>query len=133
MKIKRLKLQDLYKDLRTLCTVLQIYDESSPVFESCYDVEMKRDLIEGGEGGLDLFVLVRLIVMVMGIRIVDLLWLICVGFVLAVFGLFSLSITKLGACDIGVAAPIALVYAGLMTSGDARPCYMISGDAKSWD
>nr|GEW58107.1 hypothetical protein [Tanacetum cinerariifolium] len=29
-------------------------------------------------------------------------------------------------------APRALVYAGLMTSGDARSWYMISDDAKSW-
>ncbi|GJR67345.1 hypothetical protein Tco_0013410 [Tanacetum coccineum] len=32
---------------------------------------------------------------------------------------------------IGVATPRALVYAGLMTSGDARSRYMISGNAKS--
>ncbi|GKC01471.1 hypothetical protein Tco_0987607 [Tanacetum coccineum] len=38
----------------------------------------------------------------------------------------------LGAYDLGVATPRALVYAGLMTSGDARSWYMISGDAKSW-
>nr|GEV50167.1 retrotransposon protein, putative, Ty3-gypsy subclass [Tanacetum cinerariifolium] len=31
----------------------------------------------------------------------------------------------------GVATPRALVYVGLMTSGDARSWYMISGDAKS--
>ncbi|GJX22813.1 putative reverse transcriptase domain-containing protein [Tanacetum coccineum] len=31
-----------------------------------------------------------------------------------------------------VATPIALVYVGLMTSGDARSWYMISGDARSW-
>ncbi|GKB42568.1 hypothetical protein Tco_0887510, partial [Tanacetum coccineum] len=37
-----------------------------------------------------------------------------------------------GAYDLGVATPRALVYAGLMTSGDARSWYMISGDAKSW-
>ncbi|GKB93470.1 hypothetical protein Tco_0979607, partial [Tanacetum coccineum] len=30
------------------------------------------------------------------------------------------------------AAPRALVYAGLVTSGDARSSHMISGDAKSW-
>ncbi|GJW61351.1 putative reverse transcriptase domain-containing protein [Tanacetum coccineum] len=42
----------------------------------------------------------------------------------------SLLLEALGACDIGVAAPRALVYAGLMTSGDARLRYMISGDAK---
>nr|GEU48682.1 reverse transcriptase domain-containing protein [Tanacetum cinerariifolium] len=39
----------------------------------------------------------------------------------------------LGAYDLGVATPRALVYAGVMTSGDAKSCYMISGDAKSWD
>ncbi|GKF29411.1 hypothetical protein Tco_0095753, partial [Tanacetum coccineum] len=38
----------------------------------------------------------------------------------------------LGAYDLGVATPRALVYAGVMTSGDARSWYMISGDAKSW-
>ncbi|GJZ50336.1 putative reverse transcriptase domain-containing protein [Tanacetum coccineum] len=38
----------------------------------------------------------------------------------------------LGAYNIGVATPRALVCAGLMTSGDARSWYMISGDAKSW-
>ncbi|GJW13567.1 retrovirus-related pol polyprotein from transposon TNT 1-94, partial [Tanacetum coccineum] len=38
----------------------------------------------------------------------------------------------LGAYNIGVATPIALVYAGLMTSGDARSWYMIRGDVKSW-
>ncbi|GKB49065.1 hypothetical protein Tco_0899818 [Tanacetum coccineum] len=38
----------------------------------------------------------------------------------------------LGAYDLGVATPRALVYAGLMTSGDARSWYMISGDAKPW-
>ncbi|GKB33336.1 hypothetical protein Tco_0872737 [Tanacetum coccineum] len=38
----------------------------------------------------------------------------------------------LGAYDLGVATPRALVYAGMMTSGDARSWYMISGDAKSW-
>ncbi|GJT17414.1 hypothetical protein Tco_0876120 [Tanacetum coccineum] len=38
----------------------------------------------------------------------------------------------LGAYNLGVATPRALVYAGLMTSGDARSWYMISGDAKSW-
>ncbi|GKA97820.1 hypothetical protein Tco_0825714, partial [Tanacetum coccineum] len=31
-----------------------------------------------------------------------------------------------------VATPRALVYVGLVTSGDARSWYMISGDAKSW-
>ncbi|GJY18641.1 hypothetical protein Tco_0390132 [Tanacetum coccineum] len=35
-----------------------------------------------------------------------------------------------GAYDLGVATPRALVYVGLMTSGDARSWYMISGDAK---
>ncbi|GKD29376.1 hypothetical protein Tco_1240154, partial [Tanacetum coccineum] len=38
----------------------------------------------------------------------------------------------LGAYDLEVATPRALVYVGLMTSGDARSWYMISGDAKSW-
>ncbi|GJU75551.1 putative reverse transcriptase domain-containing protein [Tanacetum coccineum] len=38
----------------------------------------------------------------------------------------------LGAYDLGVVTLRALVYAGLMTSGDARSWYMISGDAKSW-
>nr|GEY20809.1 hypothetical protein [Tanacetum cinerariifolium] len=37
-----------------------------------------------------------------------------------------------GAYDLGFATPRALVYAGLMTSEDARSWYMISGDAKSW-
>nr|GEY88995.1 hypothetical protein [Tanacetum cinerariifolium] len=37
-----------------------------------------------------------------------------------------------GVYDLGVATPRALVYAGLMTSDDARSWYMISGDAKSW-
>ncbi|GJX13039.1 zinc finger, CCHC-type containing protein [Tanacetum coccineum] len=41
-------------------------------------------------------------------------------------------IEVLGAYDLGVVTPRALVYAGLMTSGDARSWYMISGDAKSW-
>ncbi|GJY62525.1 hypothetical protein Tco_0463182, partial [Tanacetum coccineum] len=40
--------------------------------------------------------------------------------------------TPLGAYDLGVATPRALVYAGVMTSGDARSLYMISEDAKSW-
>ncbi|GKB07113.1 hypothetical protein Tco_0835346, partial [Tanacetum coccineum] len=40
--------------------------------------------------------------------------------------------SAIGAYDLGVATPRALVYAGLMTSGDARSWYMISGDAKSW-
>ncbi|GJT51297.1 hypothetical protein Tco_0977454 [Tanacetum coccineum] len=35
-----------------------------------------------------------------------------------------------GAYDLGVATPRALVYAGLMTSGDARSWYMIREDAK---
>ncbi|GJQ90152.1 hypothetical protein Tco_0001291 [Tanacetum coccineum] len=35
-----------------------------------------------------------------------------------------------GAYDLGVATPRALVYVGLMTNGDARSWYMISGDAK---
>ncbi|GJT94764.1 hypothetical protein Tco_1090282 [Tanacetum coccineum] len=39
----------------------------------------------------------------------------------------------LGVYDLGVATPRALVYAGVMTSGDVRSWYMISGDAKSWD
>ncbi|GKB49568.1 hypothetical protein Tco_0900321 [Tanacetum coccineum] len=34
--------------------------------------------------------------------------------------------------DLGVVTPRALVYAGLMTSGDARSWYMINGDVKSW-
>ncbi|GJZ23758.1 hypothetical protein Tco_0561217 [Tanacetum coccineum] len=38
----------------------------------------------------------------------------------------------LGGYDLGVATPRALVYAGVMTSEDARSWYMISGDAKSW-
>ncbi|GKB67231.1 hypothetical protein Tco_0928643 [Tanacetum coccineum] len=38
----------------------------------------------------------------------------------------------LGAYDLGFATTRALVYAGLMTSGDARSWYMISRDAKSW-
>ncbi|GJT26454.1 putative reverse transcriptase domain-containing protein [Tanacetum coccineum] len=38
----------------------------------------------------------------------------------------------LGAYNLGVAIPKALVHAGDMTSGDARSWYMISGDAKSW-
>ncbi|GJX85351.1 hypothetical protein Tco_0336125 [Tanacetum coccineum] len=38
----------------------------------------------------------------------------------------------LGAYNLGVATPRALVYVGLMTSGDARSWYMISEDAKSW-
>ncbi|GJW45898.1 hypothetical protein Tco_0077544, partial [Tanacetum coccineum] len=38
----------------------------------------------------------------------------------------------LGAYDLGVATPKALVHAGDKTSGDARSWYMISGDAKSW-
>ncbi|GJS66131.1 hypothetical protein Tco_0680695 [Tanacetum coccineum] len=38
----------------------------------------------------------------------------------------------LGAYNLGVATPRALVYVGLMTSGDARSWYMINGDAKSW-
>ncbi|GKF86746.1 hypothetical protein Tco_0254573, partial [Tanacetum coccineum] len=37
-----------------------------------------------------------------------------------------------GAYNLRVATPIALVYVGLMTSGDARSWYMISGDARSW-
>ncbi|GJX72824.1 putative reverse transcriptase domain-containing protein [Tanacetum coccineum] len=36
------------------------------------------------------------------------------------------------AYDLGVATPRALVYAGVITSGDARSWYMINGDAKSW-
>ncbi|GKA20794.1 putative reverse transcriptase domain-containing protein [Tanacetum coccineum] len=36
----------------------------------------------------------------------------------------------LGAYNLGVATPRALVYAGLMTSGDARSWYMISGDGE---
>ncbi|GKE84970.1 hypothetical protein Tco_1558712, partial [Tanacetum coccineum] len=38
----------------------------------------------------------------------------------------------LGAYNLGVATPRALVYVGLMTCGDARSWYMISRDAKSW-
>nr|GEY66100.1 retrotransposon protein, putative, Ty3-gypsy subclass [Tanacetum cinerariifolium] len=38
----------------------------------------------------------------------------------------------LGAYDLRVVTLRALVYAGLMTSGDARSWYMITGDAKSW-
>nr|GEX61224.1 hypothetical protein [Tanacetum cinerariifolium] len=38
----------------------------------------------------------------------------------------------LGAYNLGVETPKALVYVGVMTSGDARSWYMISGDAKSW-
>ncbi|GJW07724.1 putative reverse transcriptase domain-containing protein [Tanacetum coccineum] len=37
----------------------------------------------------------------------------------------------LGAYDLGVATPRALVHAGDKTSGDARSWYMINGDAKS--
>ncbi|GKB06765.1 hypothetical protein Tco_0834998, partial [Tanacetum coccineum] len=40
--------------------------------------------------------------------------------------------TLLGAYNLGVATPRALVHAGAKTSGDARSWYMISGDAKSW-
>ncbi|GKF06602.1 hypothetical protein Tco_0037270, partial [Tanacetum coccineum] len=36
----------------------------------------------------------------------------------------------LGTYNLEVATPRALVYAGLMTSEDARSWYMISGDAK---
>ncbi|GKA94627.1 hypothetical protein Tco_0816665, partial [Tanacetum coccineum] len=32
--------------------------------------------------------------------------------------------------DLGVATPIALVYAGVKTSGDVRSWYVINGDAK---
>ncbi|GKC42396.1 hypothetical protein Tco_1060118, partial [Tanacetum coccineum] len=39
--------------------------------------------------------------------------------------------SPLGAYDPGVATPKALVYDGVMTSGDARSWYMINGDAKS--
>ncbi|GJY87212.1 hypothetical protein Tco_0501840 [Tanacetum coccineum] len=38
----------------------------------------------------------------------------------------------LGAYNLEVATPRALVYAGLMTSRDGRSWYMISEDAKSW-
>ncbi|GJT52311.1 putative reverse transcriptase domain-containing protein [Tanacetum coccineum] len=38
----------------------------------------------------------------------------------------------LGAYDLGVATPRAVVHAGDNTSGDARPWYVISGDAKLW-
>nr|GEX94032.1 hypothetical protein [Tanacetum cinerariifolium] len=37
----------------------------------------------------------------------------------------------LGAYDLGVATPKAVVHASDKTSGDARSWYMISGDAKS--
>ncbi|GJT49013.1 hypothetical protein Tco_0975170 [Tanacetum coccineum] len=37
----------------------------------------------------------------------------------------------LGAYNLGVATPRALVYVGLMTCWDAKSWYMISGDAKS--
>ncbi|GKC83197.1 hypothetical protein Tco_1138914 [Tanacetum coccineum] len=37
----------------------------------------------------------------------------------------------LGAYDLRVATPRAVVHAGDKTSGDARSWYMISGDAKS--
>ncbi|GKF89082.1 hypothetical protein Tco_0263045, partial [Tanacetum coccineum] len=37
----------------------------------------------------------------------------------------------LGAYDLEVATPRAMVHAGNKTSGDARSWYMISGDAKS--
>ncbi|GJV88049.1 hypothetical protein Tco_1531987 [Tanacetum coccineum] len=46
--------------------------------------------------------------------------------------LCDIEFATLGAYDLGVATPRALVYAGLMTSGDARSWCMISGDAKSW-
>ncbi|GJR41736.1 putative reverse transcriptase domain-containing protein [Tanacetum coccineum] len=39
----------------------------------------------------------------------------------------------LGAYDLGVVTPRAVVHAGDKTSGDARSWYMISGDAKSWE
>ncbi|GJZ14809.1 hypothetical protein Tco_0550486 [Tanacetum coccineum] len=32
--------------------------------------------------------------------------------------------------DLGVATPIALVYAGVKTGGDVRSWYVINGDAK---
>ncbi|GKC17841.1 hypothetical protein Tco_1014623 [Tanacetum coccineum] len=38
----------------------------------------------------------------------------------------------LGAYNLGVATPMALVHAGDKTSGDTRSWYMISRDAKSW-
>ncbi|GJX97132.1 reverse transcriptase domain-containing protein [Tanacetum coccineum] len=38
----------------------------------------------------------------------------------------------LGAYDLGVVTPRAVVHAGDKTSRDARSWYMISGDAKSW-
>nr|GFB12171.1 hypothetical protein [Tanacetum cinerariifolium] len=44
---------------------------------------------------------------------------------------FSSTGRPLGAYNLGVATPIALVYAGLMTSEDARSWYMISRDVKS--
>nr|GFC32624.1 hypothetical protein [Tanacetum cinerariifolium] len=45
--------------------------------------------------------------------------------------ILSLLLEALGAYDLGVVTPRALVYVGLMTSGDVRSWYMISGDAKS--
>nr|GEV19667.1 hypothetical protein [Tanacetum cinerariifolium] len=41
--------------------------------------------------------------------------------------ILSLLLKALGACDLGVATSRALVYDGLMTSGDSRSWYMISG------
>ncbi|GKE24305.1 hypothetical protein Tco_1435817, partial [Tanacetum coccineum] len=38
----------------------------------------------------------------------------------------------LGAYDLGVVTPRAVVHAGDKISGDARSWYMISGEAKSW-
>ncbi|GJZ30176.1 LL-diaminopimelate aminotransferase, chloroplastic [Tanacetum coccineum] len=46
--------------------------------------------------------------------------------------ILSLLLEALGAYDLEVATPRALVYAALITSGDARSWYMISSDAKSW-
>ncbi|GJZ45853.1 putative reverse transcriptase domain-containing protein [Tanacetum coccineum] len=48
------------------------------------------------------------------------------------FAARHLCLRHLGAYDLGVTTPRALVYAGVMTSGDARSWYMIRGDAKSW-
>ncbi|GJY33346.1 putative reverse transcriptase domain-containing protein [Tanacetum coccineum] len=56
----------------------------------------------------------------------------CSDVVAFAYVILSLLLEALGAYDLGVATPRALVYARLMTNGDARSCYMISGDAKSW-
>ncbi|GJU41451.1 hypothetical protein Tco_1194408, partial [Tanacetum coccineum] len=44
----------------------------------------------------------------------------------------QMKLKLLGAYDLGVVTPKALVHAGVKASGDARSWYMISGDAKSW-